>query len=206
MGQLSGHAAAAAARQPTNREQWLTEMAVRIANDFDRVGHRLDLGRIRLTCGFPSKGALARRRRVIGQCWSPSASADGTTEVLISPTIADSLVVAATLVHELVHAAVGNAAGHGPLFREVAVQLGLAGKMTATVAGPELTQRLNALIADLGPYPHAVLDWERGPAKKQSTRLLKIRCPNCGYVARVTQVWVAVGLPTCPCGSLFLMG
>jgi hypothetical protein len=152
VGSVLVQSTAAVTRQPANREQWLTETAVRLARDFDGIGRPLDLRKIRLTCGFPSRGALARRR-VIGQCWSASASADGTIEVLISPTIADSVVVAATLVYELVHAAVGTDAGHGPRFREVAVQRGLPGKMTATVAGPELTMRLNALVAELGPYP-----------------------------------------------------
>ena len=40
----------------------------------------------------------------------------------------------------------------------MALAIGLEGKMTATTPGPELAERLNALIAKLGPYPHAKLN------------------------------------------------
>ena len=34
--------------------------------------------------------------------------------------------------------------------------------------------------------------------KKQSTRLLKAECPECGYTIRVSKKWADLGLPTCP--------
>lgn len=37
--------------------------------------------------------------------------------------------------------------------------------------------------------------------KKQSTRMLKVICPGCGYTVRTTQKWIDIGLPTCPCGE-----
>jgi len=37
--------------------------------------------------------------------------------------------------------------------------------------------------------------------KKQTTRMIKAECPSCGYTARISQKWVDVGLPTCPCGD-----
>ena len=36
---------------------------------------------------------------------------------------------------------------------------------------------------------------------KQSTRMLKVLCPSCGYTLRTTARWLAVGFPTCPCGT-----
>lgn len=46
-----------------------------------------------------------------------------------------------------------------------------------------------AIIAKSKPEP--------GPKPKQPTRLLKAECPVCGYTIRVTQKWVAQGLPVC---------
>lgn len=38
--------------------------------------------------------------------------------------------------------------------------------------------------------------------KKQTTRMLKVQCPACGYLARVTRKWLEeAGTPTCPCGE-----
>jgi hypothetical protein len=71
--------------------------------------------------------------------------------------------------------------------------------MTATHPGAELAERLNALCVKVGPYPHASLD--RSQVKKQSTRLIKALCPECGYTIRTTAKWIENGLPTCPCGT-----
>jgi hypothetical protein len=46
---------------------------------------------------------------------------------------------------------------------------------------------------------HARLDLSG--RRKQSTRMLKLECTNCGYTVRTTQKWIEVGLPTCCCGS-----
>ncbi len=77
--------------------------------------------------------------------------------------------------------------------------MGLIGKMTATVAGPELRVKLNTIVAELGAYPHEALTL--GGGKKQTTRLLKVQCECCGYTARITQKWADVGALTCPFGN-----
>lgn len=156
--------------------------------------------RVRVSCGWPSKSALSRNRRTLGQAWSPAASKDGTCETFISPYLADPVRVGDVLLHELVHHAVGTACGHRGPFKRLATALGLQGKMTATVAGPELKVRLHALSEKLGPYPHAVLDASARP--KQGTRMLKVTCPDCGCVARMAQKWIDdAGVPTCACGG-----
>jgi hypothetical protein len=188
------------------REEWLTRLMALMAPEFEQLGKPLVIEQIRVTCGFPSRRALGTKGRTIGQCWPPTASEAGRHEILISPTIADSIEVGAVLLHELIHVAVGVEAGHGPLFRKAALQLGLMGKMTATVATEGLNERLNTLINDthMGPYPHAALDPSRMP--KQSTRLVKLQCSDtrCGYGVWTTRQWIeGRGLPTCPCGNRF---
>lgn len=189
-----------------NREDWLWRLLLAFRPMFSRCGTPLP-GRVRVTCGFPSRNALGSRTRVIGQCWAPSQSADGHYEILVSPTLDNATVVAATLLHECVHAAVGIQAGHRGPFRRVALDLGLVGPMTATTAGPALQERLNALTDQLGAYPHAALCPSRigsHTPPKQSTRLIKIECVGCGYVARTTRTWISTGLPICHCGGHFV--
>lgn len=182
------------------REEWLNEMVKKLHLMFEMKGYPLP-EKLRVSCGWPHKGGLAKKKRRIGECWSPVASMDVTTEVFISPFLDNALEVAAVLVHELIHAAVGTRCGHKGDFKKLAVKMGLQGKMTATVAGEELAERLNVLCCEVGIYPHAQLDGLECPVKKQGTRLIKIVCPDCGYTCRTTQKWIEQGLPVCCCGN-----
>lgn len=184
----------------SNREAWLARLVDVLRPEFVRHGHPLP-DRIRVACGWPSKSATSSRNRRIGEAWSQRASADGAHETFLSPCLADPVEVGAVLVHELVHHAVGVEHGHKGPFAKLAKAVGLAGKMTATVAGPELAARLHGLAEWLGPYPHGMLSAGEG-RKKQSTRMLKVTCAECGCIARMTRQWLDdVGAPTCGCGG-----
>jgi hypothetical protein len=104
-----------------------------------------------------------------------------------------------TLAHELIHVAAGPNVGHKGPFVKIAKSIGFKAPWTTTPPTPELIRRLNGLVVNLGPYPHAAID-KRG-RKKQGTRLLKVICGACGYTIRTTQQWIDTGLPTCVCGS-----
>jgi len=188
----------------STREGWLIEMTNRLRPMFDACGKPIPQT-VRASCSWPSHRALrtsgSTASRVIGECWRTDASADGSNELLVSLSLADELAVSECLVHELVHAALNCEHGHKGPFRTLALQLGLAGKMTCTFAGPQLAEILRSFAAELGPYPHAVLD--RTNEKKQSTRLIKVACPNegCDYIVRMSQKCIDIGLPTCPCGE-----
>lgn len=181
------------------REEWLIELTRKLRSYFENAGYPLP-EKIRASCGFPSKGALATKARRIGECWSCESSDDKHFETFVSPLLSDALEVAATQVHELCHAAVGPECGHKKPFRGAMKAVGLEGKPTATNAGPELTAHLQKLIAEIGPYPHAKLT-KAGGLKKQGTRMLKLECPSCGYLVRTAAKWLEVGVPTCPCGE-----
>jgi hypothetical protein len=85
---------------------------------------------------------------------------------------------------------------HGKPFRKIATAVGLIGRMKSATAGPELAAIINTIATDLGPYPHARLDFTKN---KQSTRMLKCCCPKCGYLARVAASWInKAGTPICP--------
>lgn len=183
----------------TTREEWLNAAAQAVRPLFDEQG-AADYPKFRVSCGFPKGG-----RGAIGQAWTPSASGDATAELFISPKLEELVKVGSAgvldvLVHELIHAVVGNEAGHKGPFRKLAKAIGLQGKMTATVTDEALANRLLELTAALGPYPHAQLS--SLTVTKQTTRMLKVQCDGCGFTCRTTRKWLdEVGTPTCACGT-----
>ena len=182
------------------REDWLQQMIDLLRPDFEQIGSPLP-EKIRVSCGFPSKSALASKGRRIGECWGVESSEDKSYQVFISPLLKEGIEVTSTLVHELVHTAVGIECKHRGPFVKVANAIGLEGKMTETTAGEALIARLKELIEQLGEYPHARLVASNKP-KTQTTRMLKVTCKQCGCVVRMTRKWLdEAGLPTCGCGG-----
>lgn len=189
-----------ATKQTTlTREDWLRQAVAELTVDFIAQAATIP-DKLRIGVGFPSSRALSQKRKRVGECWAPICSGDGSVEIVISPVLGTGLEALDCLVHELVHACVGHEAGHKGPFKKLAVALGLEGKMTATKAGTALTERLNALVTNLGNYPHAKLS-VLAQRKKQSTRMIKLECGSCGYIVRTTAKWLEVGNPICPCGE-----
>jgi hypothetical protein len=175
-----------------NRETWLNQItALYIRPHFQKAGYEIPAN-VRMSCSLTSK------KSAIGQCWDTSVSQDSTYEIFISPTIADSVRVVDILIHELAHAVVGIKNGHNKVFGKCARAVGLEGKLTATVASPELKGTITQWVQTMGEYPHAVLSGEGTGGKKQSTRLLKAECPHCGYTVRLSRKWLELATPECP--------
>jgi predicted Zn-ribbon and HTH transcriptional regulator len=177
------------------REEYLLAVAVKAEVElFEPNGYTLP--KYRVTCGFPHKGAFSLKRGRIGECWYPEASKDQTTEIIVSMTVDDSSQAIGVLLHEMVHAAVGCGFGHGPVFRKCALSIGLTGKMTSTTESQELIENfINPAIKELGEYPHAKIDYSQ--RKKQSTRMIKVECNNCGIKFRASRT-VADQCHVCP--------
>lgn len=187
------------------REEWLCALVEALRPTFAELGYPLP-DRIRVACGWPSKSALSPKSKRIGEAWSAKCSADGAHETFLSPCLADPVEVGAVLAHELVHHAVGVEHGHKGPFKRCATGIGLVGPMRATSAGQQLASRLHALAESIGPYPHGALVAGDG-RKKQTTRMLKVTCPECGCIARMTRQWLdQVGAPTCACGGTMAEG
>jgi hypothetical protein len=179
------------------REQWLKMAEAHMQPWITQLGYVYPAN-TRVSCGFPksSKG----KNNSIGQCWTSAVSEDKTHEMFICPTQANPLRVCDILLHEMVHATIGVEHGHKRPFIKLARWLGLEGKITATVAGKDLGERIAKLLAAMPPYPHAPMHPTARTAPKQVTALLKVACPHCGYIARVTAKWLdTIGAPICPC-------
>jgi hypothetical protein len=173
------------------REAWLLNAADQMRHVlFKGIGETLPA--VKVSVGFPGGGSARKR---VGEHWHPKATKDGVSQVFISPVVDDGVKALGILAHELIHAIYPDD-GHGPKFGRVARAIGMTGPLTATEAGEELTKRLNVLASRLGDYPHAGLDM--GNRKKQSTRLIALRCARCDYRVWTTQRWLSTGSPDCP--------
>ena len=177
------------------REQWLGALAKALRPLFDAEGAEIPV--FRITCGFPSAGALAPKKRKLGQCWHGASSADGTAEVIVTPLVDNAEEIGGIVAHELAHACLGPDVGHKAAFARLGRAIGLEGKPTSMGTGEAFKIILAPILKDLGAYPHARLNAQS--RKRQSTRLLKVECGNCGYVCRVTRKWLDdAGPPICP--------
>jgi hypothetical protein len=183
------------------REEWLNEAAKAMKPWLLEHEAGKDYADPLISVGFPKGSRGKSTNNVIGQCWDKATSQDKQrAHIFVVPTLTDEIEVLAVLLHELVHASVGNECGHRGPFKQVAQGLGLEGKMTATVPGELLKVKLELLRRSLGKYPHVALT----PRKRGSvgSRLLKVACPGCGCILRMTQKWLdVVGPPTCGCGE-----
>jgi hypothetical protein len=187
---------------PITREQWLNQAVSAMTPLFVEAAYTVPP--VRVSCGWPSSRGMSRKKPCIGECWDKSAATDNVAQIFISPRLKDAATpqgVLATLVHEIVHAVVGNKEKHNKVFGKCARAIGLEGKLTATIAGEALGVKLKAVAEELGDYPHAQLNPSGRPSAKQTTRLVKCEC-GCGYNVRVTRKWLQdVGAPLCPCNS-----
>lgn len=185
----------------STREEWLTAAVQALAPLFDALADE-KLPAVRVSVGWP--GGNGRKNSVIGQCWSTKVAADNVSQLFISPVLDDAVRVLDVLAHELIHAIDDCVSGHKGRFTKIAKAIGLTGKMTATVAGPDLGLQLLNIADELGEYPHAALvnpGQGADSPKKQGTRQLKVECAEgSGYKVRMTRQWLdEYGAPICPC-------
>lgn len=184
------------------REHWLHNAANAILDEyrdvfteqFGKDGVK-QLANIRVSTGFPSR--RGENGKVIGQCWNSKVSKDQSHHIFINPLLEDPTRVIATLAHEMVHAADDGEHGHKGVFTKAVRGLGLEGKPTATFAGPEFTSFTRRVVKELGKYPHVALT-PTVVTKTQKTYMLKVECPACHCVVRMTQKWLdEAGAPFC---------
>jgi len=142
-------------------------------------------GEVTISFGFPSQNARKGKNQRLGEyAHILKECKAGPGIVSLNPAIFENpLRVLDVLLHEMIHAA-RPMDGHRGEFGRLARRAGLKGKLTATIAGPELQARLNAMLEnELPPMPAGFGDLNAA-RKKQSTRLRKWECPGCGQIVR----------------------
>jgi len=193
------------------REQWLAAAGTILAAELV-APHTDSAPLIRYSMTAPK----IEKKTVVGECWNRAASTDGANEIFITASLgeSDSMLILATLVHEIVHAFDDNENGHKGRFIELCKLAGLEGgpngrvkhSFTATVAGAELTKRLEALIKELGDIPHAAMDARQSGKKRQTNRQLLVACNMCDFKFRASQKTIDsieyFECLSCPSGTL----
>ena len=177
--------------QHATRESWLLA-AIELLKPLFAEKHYV-VPPCQVSCGFTSTGV---KNGHIGQCWSKKSSANQINQIFISPTLGNPYEVIDTLVHELVHAVDDCQNKHGKEFKKIALKMGLKGPMRSAEAGPEFKVRLNQLLVNLGPYPHAQLQVSMKKAAKQDRP--RAKCKKCGFQVPMLKKFLAYGPPICP--------
>jgi len=197
-----------------NRETWLEEMTKQfVIPHFSECGFEyLEFSSlpIKFSVSFiEGVRSSGKKMKAIGAHYSHHFSSGGEQHILIHPSLENSNKVVGVLIHELIHAQLPIDAGHGKEFRNIAVKVGLCGKMTATEETEELQEKISSWVKKLGDYPHTSFDVSKS-RKKQTTRMLKTMCmsdnEDCGkghYKTRMSRSLIEnFGSPVCPnCGN-----
>lgn len=183
-------------KQVVTREAWLLKaIGILLDEKFLPLGAKFN--NIRVSVGFPDT------KKAIGQWWAPKTTEDNYSSIFIHPGKGDPVEILGILVHELVHDSVGVEAGHGPIFKKLALALGLEGKMRSTTIGKDLEIYLKKLSVRLGPFRHSAIKKNaKPPTPKQTTRMVKMECKDCGYICRASMSKIIENGPVlCPCNT-----
>ena len=173
-----------------NREKWLNDAVDHGVRDlFADAGYALP--EYYAAVSIPTASDRSANH-VLGACYYNGP--DGLCQIMVNPIVRDGILALEVLIHELVHAVCGPDAKHGPVFKRCALAVGLKGgplgevkeSMRATVGTPELKEKLAAIVSKIGEYPHPGLNLGGAKRKKQSTRNLKLACPECSFQVRAS--------------------
>lgn len=185
-----------------SREEWLRQAVLKMVPMLEAVKLTLDPSLVPVSVGFPN--VAHGKGMVIGVCHSKGSCVgdDRLTPVFVSPVLSDPIEVLATLLHELVHAALPAGTGHRAPFANAVTALGLAGKPTHTFIEPgsPLEATMKEMIADLGPYPHVAMKAKRKPGTKKWIRFVSNNEPSYRVDVLMDQ-YEEFGAPRDPWGS-----
>ena len=160
---------------------------------FDDLGFPLPVFEVRT--GFPSAG---QRSPNITDSWAQDDG--GSYVIFVRPDRSDATEVAAALAFQLCRIAVGERDSHGYLFRHLAISIGLKGTKTESPPGTLFKELIKPVLKDAGQLPSPEISpTDKDRKTSQTTRMMKVSCEECGYVARVSRKWLdEVGPPLCP--------
>lgn len=168
----------------TTREEWLHAAKAHLDALF--LGTPAQVRDIRVGVGFPAgKRGGKNGPKTIGICHYNAE--DKVPQIFIHPEITDPVRVLDILAHELAHAYLPVGTGHKGHFETTARAIGLAGKLTATEAGPDFVTDARQILERIGEYPHSRLTHEQAAGRKQTTRQIKVECGTCGAIYRASR-------------------
>lgn len=176
-----------------NRETWLKELAdTAIPAITASIQYAEEETSVKLSCGFPAK--QGKRGTVHASLVPPTNSDEFNAEIFVTPELSAKREVARAVLPLLVAVVTGDYRQQSA-YRDAVRSLGLNGE--------ELPTWAKTIVDGLPAYPHASLTLPE--VAKQSTRLIKVHCAPCGYIARVSRSTLnTYGAPVCPaCNQSF---
>ena len=197
------------------REEWLEALISKLSLKFAVLGHPIP-AHVRVTCGFTSGGTRRKAgKSQTGEVWDASRSGDAAYEIMVSPIIDDTRLVAVNVCDSLCHAASGDVRLHNAAFEVLARGLKLEGALPDLKGGNDFAVFIQPILDDLGAYPHSRLNTDTRPT--QTTRMIKCVCPTgkCdgrigtagtkAYSVRISQKWLSISAPLCPVHNVRLV-
>lgn len=175
------------------REQWLKGLANGMSTWF--VDLDFPVPKFEIRTGFPSAGI---RSSNISESWKDDKTSSYV--VYIRPDRGNAENVAAALAFQMCQIAVDGNDEHGLLFRHVAISIGLKGRKRESKPGRLFSELVKPILKKIGPLPSPDLELSNNLTKGgQTSRMKKVSCKECGYVARVSRKWLdMIGPPHCP--------
>jgi hypothetical protein len=185
------------------RENWLNGFIEGARPQFDKAGYPLPPN-VRVSIGLPLAGY---RSKSVGEICFPETSADGHYEIFINPKVSEGdATMAAILTRLLMYAATGSH-GHQGAFKALAAALGMQGPLQTCTGGPDWFGWAAPILEELGPMDFAPLTVIK-PRKVQTTWGIKVHCPDCGWLARVSAKHITahdyLNCPAPTCGGIMI--
>lgn len=134
----------------------------------------------------------------ISESWKDEEAS--TYVVYIRPDRDNAEAVAAALALQMCQIAVDGDDEHGLLFRHVAISIGLKGRKQECQPGRLFNELVKPILKKIGPLPSPDIGLSKNSKSGgQTSRMKKVSCQKCGYVARVSRKWLDdLGPPHCP--------
>ena len=175
------------------REQWLQSAALAMEDWFADLGFTVPSYEVRI--GFPSGG---KRTSNTAESWA--ADEHGEHLIFVRPDNDNPLEIVNAIALQFCRITASGRDPKGTLFKHLAISIGLSGRQTEGSPGLMFKELAAPILKKIGPIPDLNLKQPTKSGKKpQSGRLIKVSCPECGYIARVSRKWLEeLGPPICP--------
>jgi len=183
-------------KEEQSRQEWLTLVAGEMEKWFEELSFPVPAYEIR--SGFHSSG---KRSNAIAEAWLKDGDdQDETYVIFVRPDVEDEVNISASIAHQFCLISVGKRDHSGHLFRHVSISIGLKGRKTETKPGTIFKELLKPVLTKVGKLPATSYKMaQTSTPMRQTTRMKKVECPECGYVARVSRKWIdKLGPPHCP--------
>lgn len=183
--------------EPGKRTSWLEEAYGVVRREF--VPQAPPVNQVNLIPAFPHRGARPGPRQVLGIASDRllegvDRRCSKAVEIHLR-AFADLIGCLATLLHEMIHLAVGVERGHRAAFQVLARRVGLKAPFTTANPSKSLTVRLRDILGEIGPPPPGWADLD--PPRHRGCWRYACRCERPQRFSSYGRHPVDVACPYC---------